>query len=141
MLTDACAILALLVEKDEWSPACIRFAERLNESMVTTQIVFGEAMHHMGSRDGYRGQDNLWKLVRKGDLFLIANEPDETARMDELMLKYQDASKRGGMDLGDASLVAAAETLGEVDIFTTDEHFYSYQLANGKYFNVHPGAK
>ena len=42
------------------------------------------------------------------------------------------------MDLADASLVVAAETLNLGRIFTLDRHFYAYRLADGSALEVVP---
>lgn len=42
------------------------------------------------------------------------------------------------MDLADASLVAAAETLGITRVFTLDHHFRVYRLKNAQAFDVVP---
>lgn len=42
------------------------------------------------------------------------------------------------MDLADASLVAAAETLGLKRVFTLDRHFYAYRLLDGTALEVLP---
>ena len=54
--------------------------------------------------------------------------------MRRLTEQYRDAS----MDLVDASLVAAAETLGVQSVFTLDKYFYVYRLPNAQAFSVVP---
>ena len=54
--------------------------------------------------------------------------------MQALMEQYEDTP----MDLADASLVAAAEVLGISRIFTTDSHFYVYQIGGKRPFEVVP---
>ena len=49
-----------------------------------------------------------------------------------LMEKYEDTP----MDLADASLVAAAETLGLKRIFTLDSDFYVYRINDKDAFDV-----
>jgi uncharacterized protein len=51
------------------------------------------------------------------------------------MAQYRDIP----MDLGDASLVVAAETLQQAVIFTLDRDFYIYRLPNNRSFQVVPG--
>jgi predicted nucleic acid-binding protein len=41
-------------------------------------------------------------------------------------------------DLADASLIAAAETLGLRQIFTLDRHFYAYRLADNTAIDLQP---
>jgi predicted nucleic acid-binding protein len=54
--------------------------------------------------------------------------------MRDLMRRYKDTP----MDMADASLVAAAETLLVNRIFTLDKHFYAYRLADNTAFEVFP---
>lgn len=51
---------------------------------------------------------------------------EELDRMDALMIKYRDTP----MDMADASLVAAAESLGCRRLFTIDSDFLIYRLAD-----------
>ena len=63
-------------------------------------------------------QNLLWQYVREAVLVFHELGPEETARLSVLMEQYQDTP----MDLADASLVAAAESLGLAEIFTFDHH-------------------
>jgi len=54
--------------------------------------------------------------------------------MRELMRAFQDTP----MDLADASLVAAAETLSVRHIFTFDGHFRAYRTQDGRALEVIP---
>jgi len=54
--------------------------------------------------------------------------------MRALMRDYADTP----MDLADASLVAAAETLRQRRVFTVDKHFYVYRQRLGHAFEVVP---
>ena len=42
------------------------------------------------------------------------------------------------MDLADASVVAAAETIGQRNVFTLDHHFRIYRLGDGSAFEILP---
>ena len=64
-------------------------------------------MYLLGATGGYPYQAELWKLRTGGRLSLQDLTHAETDRMDALMEKYQDTP----MDLADASLVVAAESL------------------------------
>jgi predicted nucleic acid-binding protein len=55
--------------------------------------------------------------------------------MRELMRRYHDLP----MDLADASLVAAAETLNLGQVFTLDRHFHAYRRFDTDPFTVLPG--
>ena len=58
----------------------------------------------------------------------------EWRRMWVLMNDYADSP----MDVADASLVAAAETLNLRQVFTLDRHFYAYRQRMGEAFEVVP---
>ena len=83
---------------------------------------------------GWRGQDELWGYFADGVLRLHAPEEDEWRRMRVLMRDYADTP----MDLADASVVAAAETLQQQRVFTVDKHFYVYRQRLGDAFEVVP---
>ena len=59
---------------------------------------------------------------------------EEADQMEALMDKNRDTP----MDLADASLVIAAQTLGLLRVFTLDRHFYAYRLADGGALEVVP---
>jgi len=91
-------------------------------------------MDLLGREIGWRAQDALWKILSDGTLRLHAPAGGEWQRMRALMRDYADAP----MDMGDASLVAAAETLKQRRVFTIDQHFRAYRLRSGQAFEVVP---
>lgn len=102
--------------------------------LLTTWACFTEAMFLLSRELGWRGQDELWGYLADGLLRLHSPSDDEWKRMRGLMHDYADAP----MDLGDASLVAAAETLRQRRIFTVDRHFRFYRQRQGHAFEVVP---
>lgn len=76
----------------------------------------------------------LWDLINDGLLEIHASARLELARMQELMEKSRDTP----MDMADAALVAAAETLGHHRVFPLDSHFYVYQRNGRDPFDVVP---
>jgi hypothetical protein len=66
-------------------------------------------------------------LVHRGVLTLHVHGDIEAMAMAVLMIRYQNVP----MDLADASLIAAADTLDERSVFTLDGHFRIYRLADG----------
>ncbi len=106
----------------------------LSRPLLTTWPCMSEAMHLLNNVGGHFAQDVLWSYVLDGLVDIHESGLAERARMRELMAKYKDTP----MDLADASLVSAAETLKQQRIFTLDRHFYAYRLANGNAFEVVP---
>ena len=76
----------------------------------------------------------LWQFVEREVLTLHEPGPAEAARMADLMERYRDTP----MDLADASLVVAAETLGVSRLFTLDHHFRIYRRNDSEAFEVVP---
>ena len=97
------------------------------EPLLTTLPCFTEAMHFLGRYGGFVYQTALWNLRTTGHLVLHLSTQKEIDRMASLMMQYQDTP----MDLADASLVAAAESLDLRSVFTFDRDFYIYRLADG----------
>jgi uncharacterized protein len=128
ILTDTGPIIALLDADDTHHQACVTTAGRLPATpLLTPWSCFTEAMYLLGAVGGYRYQRELWRLQQAGRLSLHEATPEETARMAALMATYQDV----GMDLADASLMAAAERWDMRQIFTLDSHFFVYRFADG----------
>ncbi len=89
-------------------------------------------MYLLGRELGYPAQDELVAYVT--DRLLLIHFQTEM-RSDGAV----DGAVSGSpMDLADASLVVAAETLGLRRVFTLDRHFYAYRLADGSALEVVP---
>ena len=73
-------------------------------------------------------------MRRDGRLEIHSTTDSEADRMAELMLGYQDTP----MDLADSSLIAVAESRSIRRVFTLDEEFYIYRLADGTALEVVP---
>ncbi len=91
-------------------------------------------MYLLSRYSGWSAQQELWGYVADQILVLHFNGEDEQARMQVLMEQYRDLP----MDLADASLVAAAETLNQKRIFTLDRDFQIYRFKGNQPFDVVP---
>ena len=132
---DADPLVAMLNQNDPAHVACVQAAARLSRMpLLTTWPCFAEAMYVARRASGYPAQQRLWRLRQQGRLALHHATEDEVDRMIELMDKYRDLP----MDLADASLVAAAESLGLRTVFTLDRHFHAYRLIDGSALRVVP---
>jgi hypothetical protein len=115
-LTDASALIGLVNKKDKQHARCHQATRLLSKPLVTTWSCFTEAMHLAYSIGQWNAQRALWKLARTGAVRLLDPQDGDPERIFLLMEKYRDTP----MDLADASLVVAAETLGLTRIFTLD---------------------
>lgn len=132
-LADTGPLVALINRNDPHHARCAEILRRLIHTiLVTTWPCITEAMHLLFRAGGHPAQDELWGYLSDGLITIHELSAAEIARMRVLMAKYDDRP----MDLADASLVAAAETLGAEQIFTVDSDFYVYRLADGSALTV-----
>jgi len=134
MLIDTGPIVALIDADDLHHSRCRSLLPSLPTPLVTTTPCFTEAHYLLGRNLGYRGQQTLWKWRQIGIIRLHYSNTTEDDAMESLMAKYGDTP----MDYADASLMAAAETLRDLHIFTLDSHFYAYRFADGSVPQVFP---
>ncbi len=134
-LTDTGPLVALLDRSDPNHAGCLAAAQNLPIGpLVTTLPCLTEAMYFVAKEGGHEAQQRLWALWEQGKLHVHSWDETEAGRMRALMARYADAP----MDFADASLVAAAESLGLTRIFTLDRHFYAYQINGKTPFDVIP---
>lgn len=134
ILMDAGPLIALQDPGDVDFSRCREAVLSIPPPYVTTWVAFGEAMHIVGGRTGWRGQKTLWEFLLGGALQIADLELSKLSRVYKLMEQYSDLP----MDLADATLVCIAETLQIRRILTLDEDFRIYRLAGKKMFDVIP---
>lgn len=135
MLCDAGPLVALIDADDPKHATCLAAVQSWRSyELLTTYPCLTEAMYLLQRAGGWRAQDVLWSYVADGLVRLHTPIDGEWQRMRVLMRDYADTP----MDLADASLVAAAETLRQRRVFTVDRHFYVYRQRMGEAFEVVP---
>ena len=133
ILTDTGPLYALVSTEDAYHEQCLAVWSNLGtDTLFTTWPCFTEAMHLAGRSRGYRYQSLLWEMYSSGQLRIHSNTELEAGMMYRLMSQYRDTP----MDLADASLMAAAESLFLRRIFTLDSGFLFYLLADGSVLEV-----
>lgn len=126
ILVDTGPLVALFDPKDGQHQRCVKTLEVVREPIRTTVPVLTEAFHMLGP--GRIGSDRLREFVLRGGLSVWWFDLPTLARAFELMDLYSDHP----MDLADASLVVAAESLGTRRIFTVDrKDFDTYRVRRG----------
>ena len=126
ILVDTGPLVALFDRKDGQHQRCVRALKVVQEPIRTTVPVLTEAFHMLGP--GSVGSDRLREFVLKGGLSVWWFDGAMLARAFELMDMYSDHP----MDLADASLVVAAESLGTRKVFTVDRRdFEAYRVRRG----------
>ena len=129
-LCDAGPLLALVNPKGEpeQNARCKAALPSLSSPLVTTWPCFTEAMYLAGEMGGWPMQQLLWRYVQEDKLQFH----DLTAADINMMRAQMERFQSTPMDLADASLVAAAEALGERRVFTLDSDFRVYRLGSGR---------
>ena len=134
ILCDAGPLIALIDRGDKNHKSCVTALAQISLPMLATWPCLVEAMYLLGQYGGYTDQEKLWGLMDSAAMKVHHSSDEEQKRMRELMGKYRDLP----MDIADASLVVAAETLGISRIFTTDSDFYIYLIDDKQPFEVIP---
>lgn len=126
ILVDTGPLVALFDPADGDHARCVARLKSIKQPLQTTVPVLTEAFHLLGPESpGARG---LMQFITQGGLGLWQLDDETLARAFELMKRYADAP----MDLADASLVVAAETLNLRGIFTLDRRdFLAYRIRRG----------
>lgn len=101
---------------------------------MTTWPCFTEAVHLLGREGGFPFQEKLWQMHFQGKLTFCELSQKDPLRCLELMEKYQDLP----MDFADTSLIVVAENLSLRKVFTIDNQFHIFRLANGDSLEIVP---
>ncbi len=126
ILVDTGPFVALFDPKDHEHQRCKGILQRIRENLSTTVPVLTEAFHMLAP--GSQGADRLRDFVLRGGVSVWFMDDATIARAFELMERYANLP----MDLADASLVTAAESLGTRKIFTIDFRDFSvYRIRRG----------
>ena len=134
MLIDTGPLVALVDHRQAGHARCRAAFDAAVYPLVSTWPCLTGAMYLCPRSGGHHYQQQVWQMRSDGLIRLHHSGDVEADRVDGLMRKHRDTP----MDLADASLVAAAEALGDRDVFTLDGDFYVYRLADGGAFNVVP---
>jgi hypothetical protein len=126
ILVDTGPFVALFDPQDSLHARCKEALRSIREPLLTTVPVLTEAFHLL-TPDSL-GAERLREFILQGGLSLWFLDMAGVERAFELMEKYGDHA----MDLADASLIAAAESLGTTKVFTIDrQDFTVYRIQRG----------
>lgn len=126
ILVDTGPLIALFDPKDGQHRRCVQSLKAIREPICTTVPVLTEAFHILQPQS--IGSDNLRQFIAQGGLSVWFFDPSLLTRAFELMELYADHP----MDLADASLVVAAESLRTRKVFTIDrQDFHAYRARRG----------
>jgi uncharacterized protein len=123
ILVDTGPLVALFDPKDGAHRAAQHTLKGIREPLVTTTPVLTEAFHLLDP--GSRGSIALRAFMLADGMRLFSLSDRALVRAFELMDQYLDHA----MDLADASLVTAAESLRTTRVFTLDRNDFTVYRA------------
>jgi predicted nucleic acid-binding protein len=127
ILVDTGPLVALFDPRDDSHERAKATLASLADNLVTTIPVLTEAFHLLGPAN--RGAQALRTFITQRGLAVWWLAERSLARAFRLMAAYGDHP----MDLADASLVTAAETLRTTKVFTIDRRdFLAYRAKIGR---------
>ena len=132
ILVDTGPLVALFDPQDAQHARCREVLRTLQEPLFTTVAVLTEAFHMLSP--GSYGADRLREFIGRRGLAIWFLDEVSLQRAFTLMERYADHP----MDLADASLIVAAETMRTCRIFTVDrQDFATYRIRQGhRYYGV-----
>lgn len=126
ILVDTGPLAALFDRADDQHDRCSQILKTIQEPLRTTVPVLTEAFYMLNPSS--RESDRLREFIARHGLSLWFFDDGSLSRAFELMERYADHP----MDLADASLVVAAESMGTRRIFTIDRRdFDVYRIRRG----------
>lgn len=132
-LCDTGPLVALIDKRDPHHARCVAALAALPPSpLFTTWPCLTEAMHLLYRASGISAQNILWQYLSDRLILLHLGPEYEWRRMQELMNQYADMP----LDLADASLIMAADQLGDCRLFTVDNRLRVVRLESGQHFDI-----
>ena len=131
-LCDAGPLYALVDKKQSKHTVVKKALAGLSMPLITTWSCLTEAMYLALNRGGWDMQNQLIKLLIQEILIVYEIQPKDYPRLNKLLQKYQDRP----INLGDGTLVLAAECLGLRQILTIDSDFFFYLINDSVPFDV-----
>jgi len=132
-LIDTGPLVAFFDKDDRYHSLCVEVLKGIREPLITTWPVLTECFYLLNF--SWEVQDNLWVFIRRGGIEIYPLEKELLLHCRELMKQYRDLP----MDLADATLVALADTILILKIFTLDHKDFSiYRFKQKKRFTLIP---
>ncbi len=132
MLIDTGPMVSLADARQPSHATCRAVFETADRQLTTTWACVGETMYLLGRKNALVLRKQLMVLFHLEYIRLLPQSGEDFLAQSALMSQYQDIP----MDLADASLVTASDSLNDRTIFTLDKHFRIYRTGDGGYFDV-----
>ncbi len=128
-LIDTGPLVALFDRDDAYHDEIVRFLETFHGNLVTTWPVVTETSYLL--RFNAETQVDFFEWLKRDAVQLTNIEKKHLERIVELITKYSDIP----MDLADASLIVAAESMDINDIVSIDTDYFVYRTKSRRVLN------
>ena len=133
MIVDTGVIYADIDRADDWHAAAAELLSTAQGPLRVPSLVVTEVCYLLDTRLGPVAEADFLVALSRHDFAVIPLTSSDYARAAELVRKYADLPL-GGVD---ASVIAVAERLGDLEVATTDRrHFHAVREARG--FTLYP---
>ena len=120
LVVDTGPLVAAAVVDDRHHARCIDLLSSAPEPIIVPVLAVTEAAYFLGRKLGAAAERAFALSIRRGELVVEPVEPEDWARIEELLEQYEDL----GLGIVDASIVAACERLGEERLATLDHRHF-----------------
>lgn len=127
ILIDAGPLIALFNRSDQYHAKAVEFIKNFQGKLYSTWPVITETSHMLDFST--ITQRNLLEWIQRGGISLFELEQHHVSRILELTRKFEDVP----MDLADATLIVASESLNINKIASIDSDFYVYRNIRNDY--------
>jgi predicted nucleic acid-binding protein len=133
VIVDTGVIYADIDRSDDWHASATELLSTAPGPLRVPFLVVTEVCYLLETRLGPAAEADFLAALSRHEFVVIPLTSSDYARAAELVRKHADLPL-GGVD---ASVIAVAERLGDVDVATTDRrHFHAVREARG--FTLHP---
>lgn len=136
LIVDAGPLYAYVDGDDAHHEACLELLETHPGPLIVPTLVITEVAYLIATRLGWQAETRFLGDLAAGEMSLEAIHSKDTLRIAELVARYHD------LPLGtvDASVIAAAERLGVLEMATLDRrHFTVVRPRHVEAFHLLPG--
>lgn len=121
LIVDAGPLYAYVDADDAHHQACLELLSSHPGPLIVPTLVVTEAAYLIGTRLGPDAEIRFLGDFAAATFFVEAVHPEDWLRMAELVGRYRDLP----LGTADASVIATAERLGEVEVATTDRRHFT----------------
>lgn len=121
LIVDAGPLVAAAATGDRNHQRCVALLSHAPRPLIVPSLVVTEVAYFLADRLGQKAEKAFARSFREGELLIEPVEPQDWARIDDLLSQYADLP----LGIVDAAIVAACERLGAVSLATLNHRHFS----------------